>query len=149
VNREVVSLPLAEESDAALARTVALRFGEVAGLSLQDQTRFATAVSEVARDAVRHGGGSLAFAAAEREGLPGLQATVSHRGGTPAGEELVIARRMSDTLEVDTTPDGGLVVTIVKWLPPGVSVTDGLVTEWGKRILRSGELSVLDLLRHQ
>jgi signal transduction histidine kinase/DNA-binding response OmpR family regulator len=151
VKRDVVTLPLAEGSDAALVRTVALRFGEVAGLSVQEQTRFATAISEIARNAVRCGGGSLDFAVAEREGAYGLQAMVRHRGSARAGagEDLAIARRMSDTLEVDTTSGDEVIVTITKRLPPGVLVTAALVTEWGKQILRSGGLSVLDLLRHQ
>jgi signal transduction histidine kinase/DNA-binding response OmpR family regulator len=158
MNREVVSLPLAEESDAALARTVALRLGEVAGLSVQDQTRFATAVSEITRNAVQRGGGSLAFVATQAAGEWELQATLRHQAPASApgdressgpGDELAVARRMSDTLDVDTTADGQLVVTITKQLPAGGSVTDQLVTQWGQQILRSGELSVLDLLRHQ
>jgi len=154
---DVASLLLAEESDAALVRTVALRFGEVAGLSVQEQTRFATAVSEIARNAVRRGGGALDFSVADQERSCGLQATVRHpgsaaelEGGARAslGEELAIARRMSDTLEIDATSDQ-VTITITKQLPPGVSVTAPLVAEWGRQILRSGELSVLDLLRHQ
>jgi hypothetical protein len=157
VKREVAGLPLAEESDAALARTVALRLGEVAGLSVPEQTRFATAVSEIARNAVRHGGGAVEFAVAEQEPACGLQATVRHRAGAglegrpPAqlAEELVIARRMSDAFEIDDASGDEVVVTVTKQLPPDVSVSAALAAEWGEQILRRGGLSVLDLLRHQ
>ncbi|HYY79203.1 MAG TPA: response regulator [Actinomycetes bacterium] len=157
MKREVAGLPLAEESDAALARTVALRLGEVAGLSVPEQTRFATAVSEIARNAVRHGGGAVEFAVAEQEPACGLQATVRHRAGAglegrpPAqlAEELVIARRMSDAFEIDDASGDEVVVTVTKQLPPDVSVSAALAAEWGEQILRRGGLSVLDLLRHQ
>jgi signal transduction histidine kinase/CheY-like chemotaxis protein len=151
---EVTTLPLAEENDAALARTVALRFGEVAGLSSPEQTRFATAVSEITRHAVQCGGGALDFAVTEQDGEGHLQATVNLRvspaqpnGATRAGsgEELTIARRMSDTLQVD----GQQRITITKQLPTDVAVTATVATQWGEQILRSGALSVVDLLRHQ
>src|SRR6266508_602506 len=102
---DVASLLLAEESDAALVRTVALRFGEVAGLSVQEQTRFATAVSEIARNAVRRGGGALDFAVGDQERSCGLQAAGRHPGAAAdlegggrvsLGQELAIAGRMCD-----------------------------------------------------
>ena len=152
---ELTSLPLAEENDAALARSVALRFGEAAGLSSPEQTRFATAVSEITRHAVQCGGGALDFAVAEQDGAYRLQATVQLTGSPPdgaasasPGEELRIARRMSDTLHIDTV-DGRQRITITKQLPTEVAVTATVVIQWEEQILRSGALSVVDLLRHQ
>ena len=154
----LVSLPLVEESDTALAHTLARRIGEIAGLPVPEQIHFATGISEVTRDAVRHGGGLVEFAAVEREDSCALRATVDHRApaldlptGTPAtpGEELVMARRMSGTLDIDVATGEQVVVTITKALPSAVTVTADQVAAWSEQILRGDELSVLLLLRHQ
>jgi signal transduction histidine kinase len=158
MSHEIASLPLMEESDAALARTVARRLGEAAGLSTQEQTRFATGVSEIARNAVLGRGGTVNFAVVEQAAAWGLQATVRHGESAPLprdrarpshDQELLMARRMSDALEIENAPGNQVLVRITKLLPPGVTVSAEQSARWQEQILRAGELSVVDLLRHQ
>jgi anti-sigma regulatory factor (Ser/Thr protein kinase) len=58
---ELHSLDLRDEPDVFVARQNAHAIAGAVGLDVQDQVRVATAVSEVAREAVAAGGGRLVF----------------------------------------------------------------------------------------
>jgi signal transduction histidine kinase/CheY-like chemotaxis protein len=152
---DVASLPLFDDGDAALARAIARRFGEVAGLSAQEQTRFATGASEVVRTAVKLGGGSVELAVGEAGTGWQLEFQVGFDSARPIladdetwGEGLVMARRMSDSFEIHSAAvGGGSVITITKLLPPEISVSPDVVATWRVQMVRGG--SVLDVLRRQ
>src|SRR5215218_4068848 len=50
----IVTVALRADADVVLARQRARAVAELLGFDVQDQTRFATAVSEIARNAVRY-----------------------------------------------------------------------------------------------
>ncbi|NML16871.1 ATP-binding protein [Azohydromonas caseinilytica] len=123
MNRVLVRMPLAGAADVVAARQAAHRVAERLGLDRQAQTRIATAVSEIARNAVAHaGGGEVEFAADAPAQPQHLCVSVSDRGGGIAeldamlsgqksfppgrGTGLLSARRLVDRFEIDSTPAG-------------------------------------------
>jgi signal transduction histidine kinase len=140
--RTLLKVNLALETDFLLARQRAKQIAALLGFDLQDQTRIATAVSEVARNAWEYaGGGTVEFFLDATSSLPliekqwtgpQLRVVVSDRGpGIPqidriwAGEYqsptgmgvgLIGARRLLDHLEVATAKTG-TEVSLIKLIP--------------------------------
>lgn len=107
-------------------RAVALGFG------LVDQTKIVTAASELARNAMLHGGGGHAEIAELHAGSRrGLRLTFIDEGpgiedieqamqdgfttGTGLGLGLGGARRLVNEFRIESTPGRGTRVTIVRW----------------------------------
>jgi serine/threonine-protein kinase RsbT len=103
------------------------------GLSLVDQTKVVTAASELARNALVHGGGGLArvevvTSALGKSGIrigftdegPGitdldLALTDGWSSGAGLGLGLSGARRLVDEFELTSKPGTGTSVVVVKW----------------------------------
>lgn len=115
---EMLRVDLRDDRDVVLARQRARRVAELVGFAGQDQVRISTAVSEIARNALIHGGGGrVEFHATgenERElvvlvvdhgrGIDDLQAILDGRRGAGAG--LLAARRAMDRFDVATSCQG-------------------------------------------
>jgi signal transduction histidine kinase len=126
-------LELANDRDMIAARQRARQVSALLEFDAHDQVRIATAVSEVARNAVRHGGGGrIEFALEEEGGHGALAISVSDNGpgiadfetavsgSTPTGEPklgLVTARRMMDAFEIRSAPRQGTAITLRKHAP--------------------------------
>ncbi|HEX6202518.1 MAG TPA: ATP-binding protein, partial [Thermoanaerobaculia bacterium] len=137
----IVGVALRHEADVVLVRQRARLIAELLGFGKVDQTRIATATSEVARNALEHGGGGRAdFAVSTappaalvvrvRDSGPGLSldelpAAASER--LEAGTGLLLTRRLMDGFAVESPPDGGTLVALAKHLPP--RAVDELVPE--------------------
>jgi signal transduction histidine kinase len=129
----LLELELANDRDMVAARQRARQVSALLEFDAQDQVRIATAVSEIARNAVRHGGGGRIEFALEQEGgkaaltivivdtgpgIPDFEAAIS--GSTPTGEPklgLVTARRLMDGFEMDSAPKRGTSITLRKAVP--------------------------------
>jgi signal transduction histidine kinase len=130
----LLELELANDRDMIAARQRARQISALLDFDSQDQVRIATAVSEVARNAVRHGGGGrIQFALEEENGRnvalaigvvdegPGIadfEAAIS--GTTPTGEQklgLVTARRLMDAFDMKSAPRCGTSITLRKLVP--------------------------------
>lgn len=133
----ILSLAIGEEGDVVAARQRARRLAELLGFDPQDQTRIATAVSEIARNAFEYAGGGratfslgtdpdpaagpqrLVVAIADRgPGIADLDAVLEgrYRSKTGMGVGLLGARRLVDGLRVESRP-GGTTVELEKRLP--------------------------------
>src|SRR5687767_542549 len=139
MNRSLLRLDLAQDRDIVTARQRARQVSGLLGFDPQDQVRIATAVSELTRNAIRHGGGgSIEFAltTAPSNGsvlaqYPSLQIVISDRGPgipnlddamrEPLGGELklglVAARRLMDSFDVYSGKGRGTTITLGKFLP--------------------------------
>lgn len=130
------------DADVVAARQRARQVAEQAGLEGQDVVRFATAVSEMARNAVRYaGGGHIEFDVDGAAGAQAVTATVSDGGpgiphldtvlaggyvsGTGMGMGIVGTRRLMDRFDIRTTPGGGTTVVMAKRLPRTAPPVDG------------------------
>lgn len=130
------------EDDVVLARQRARQLAGLLGFDAQDQTRIATAVSELARNAYEYaGGGRVQFALhdaparrdAERRqsmvvrvsdsgpGIAEIQAVLDGRyvSTTGMGLGLIGARRLTDRFRVETVAGEGTMVEIARELPRG------------------------------
>lgn len=139
MNRSLLRLELAQDRDIVAARQRARQVSALLGFDSQDQVRIATAVSELARNAVRHaGGGTIEFTltqdhtrSATQPANALLQIVISDHGPgianlddaiaeSPSGEVklgLVAARRLMDTFDVYSGKGRGTTITLGKFLP--------------------------------
>jgi signal transduction histidine kinase len=125
----IVAMRLASDSDVAMARQRTRRVAEAMGFDSQDQVRIATAVSEIARNAVTYAReGEVEFAYDASGPSQSLLVTVSDRGpgiadpdriwtGGGNGLGMIGARRLMDGFEVSSLPGQGTHVRMRKALP--------------------------------
>ena len=130
----LLTLPLAVEDDIVSVRQRARAIADGLGFGIQDQTRIATAVSEIARNAYAYGGGgTVEFGIDERSGTQELVARVRDSGPgirdlptilegryhseTGLGIGITGARRVMDRFDLQSAPGEGTVVTLAKRLP--------------------------------
>lgn len=125
-------LPLRCEADIVLTRQAARRKAIELGFGLIDQTKFVTAASELARNAIEHGGGGEVALDTLQEGIRrGLRATFTDRGpgipdmelaltdgyttGNGMGLGLSGSRRLVNDFTISSTVGQGTCVTITRW----------------------------------
>ena len=126
-------LPIRTGDDVVRVRQQVRVVAAKSGLSLVDQTKVVTAASELARNALVHGGGGLArvdviTSALGRNGVrvgftddgPGiadvdLALTDGWSSGDGLGLGLSGARRLVDEFELISKPGSGTSVVVVKW----------------------------------
>ena len=119
----IVTMQLAHEPDIVSVRQRAHRLADLLQFERQDQTRIATAVSEIARNAFSYGGGgkvvfaldetstpqTLLVSIADRgHGIADLDAVLEGRFRSTAGMGLGIrgARRLLDLFDIKSSPSG-------------------------------------------
>ena len=126
-------LPIRTGDDVVRVRQQVRVIAAKTGLSLVDQTKVVTAASELARNALVHGGGGLArvevvTSALGKSGIrigftdegPGiadvdLALTDGWSSGAGLGLGLSGARRLVDEFELTSKPGTGTSVVVVKW----------------------------------
>jgi len=142
----VMSVALRDDTDVVLARRRARDLARRLGLDVADQVRFATAVPEIARNAVQYAGGGDVEFAVEAEPTPRLYATISDSGpGIPdieavlkrqvptktgQGRGLAGAQRLMECCEVQSRPGQGTRVSLSRQLAPGASFDLPQVQAW-------------------
>jgi signal transduction histidine kinase/CheY-like chemotaxis protein len=122
------------ERDVVLARQRARQIAGLVGFDTQDQTRIATAVSEVARNAFEYArGGDVEFRLEgvtapqllvieirdRGPGIPDLPAVLEgrYRSRTGMGVGIIGARRLMDRFEISSPRGGGTTVALTRLLP--------------------------------
>jgi anti-sigma regulatory factor (Ser/Thr protein kinase) len=119
----VLTVALGHEYDVVLARQRTRQVAALLAFDMQDQTRLATAVSEIAHNAVNYtGGGAVELAIEGRSTPQGLHVRISDHGPgivnrqrildgqytspTSLGLGLLDARRLMDQCDIQTSPQG-------------------------------------------
>src|SRR5579884_3518589 len=122
------------EHDVVLARQRARQIAAALKFDAQDQTRIATAVSEIARNAFQYAGGGLVEFRIEKTLPPAtLHISVADKGRGIAnvqeildgkyvsrsgmGLGLIGAKRLMDLFSIDSAPGTGTTVTLGKTIP--------------------------------
>lgn len=120
------------DADVVRVRQAARTIAQDAKFSIIDQTKLVTAVSELARNTLVHGGGGTAdIALFEENGRRGIRAVFADDGPGIADVESALAggnstgnglglglsgsRRLVDGFDLDTKAGGGTRVAVVKW----------------------------------
>ncbi|HKG92508.1 MAG TPA: ATP-binding protein [Gemmatimonadaceae bacterium] len=140
---QLLTVDIRTEQHVVLTRQRARHVAELLGFDRQDQTRLATAVSELARNAFQYaGGGRVSFSVDEDEAVGGsggggqalmLRVRVEDRGpgiphlrdvlegtyASPTGMGVGLAgvRRLSDAFDITAEPGAGTTVTFGRRLP--------------------------------
>lgn len=134
--RALTWLDVRSDTDVLLARRLARQVANELGFGSGDQTRVATAVSEIARNAFMYAhGGRVEFVVEDElgaqdlvvyvrddgPGIPDVGAVLAgtFQSETGYGVGLAGAGRLMDALDVETSPGRGTVVRLAKRLPPG------------------------------
>lgn len=134
----IVTVPIESEGDVVVVRQRARRLADLLGFERQDQTRIATAVSELARNAYGYAGGGRAefvldaatnpqrFAVRICDSGPGIDNIQlildgQYRSPSGMGLGLIGARRLMDTFSIDSKPGQGTTVEVGHRLPPRVT----------------------------
>jgi signal transduction histidine kinase/DNA-binding response OmpR family regulator len=130
----LITIAIRNEQDVVIARQRAREIAKLVGFEAQDQTRIATAVSEIVRNAFRYAkGGKVEFAiegtsvpqlllVRVRDKGPGI-AKLEHvmsghyQSTTGMGVGIIGAHRLMDQVEIDTRPGVGTDVLLKKILP--------------------------------
>jgi len=130
---QAIQLDICEETDVIIARQEGRRLAQQLGFGLADQTRFATAISELTRNAIQYvGHGRMTLAAIAAGGREGLEVVVADEGpgmadiglamqdgystGSGLGAGLPGAKRLVHEFEIVSQPGQGTTVTIRMWL---------------------------------
>lgn len=125
-------VPVRTEHDIVLARQEVRRLSQELSFSLVDQTKFVTAASELARNAVIYGGGgTMQWEVLSVNGRSGLRLTFKDEGpgiadlslamtdgwtsGKGLGMGLTGAKRLVNEFQIDSIPGKGTRVTITRW----------------------------------
>jgi signal transduction histidine kinase/DNA-binding response OmpR family regulator len=166
MTRTLLSVALGHETDVVLARQRARQIAALLDFDPQDQTRIATAVSEVARNAFRYAdGGKVTFriegstppqllvveVSDRGPGIADLGAVLEgrYRSTTGMGLGLAGTRRLMDRFDVASS-SRGTTVTIGKLLPRRASLVDaGKVTAIADAIAGQRPQSAVDEMQAQ
>jgi serine/threonine-protein kinase RsbT len=115
-------VPLNSDYDIVLARQCAREMAKELGFNLIDQTRIATAISEVARQTLLHRGhGMMHFRSIGRGGRTGLEfnCTCGQWIKTAAGGDEILkgVQRLVDEFELIPAEGEDFTVVMRKWKP--------------------------------
>ena len=128
----LLEIEISTSEDVVRVRQATREVAVAQGLSLIDQTKLVTAASELARNALEHGGGGRAQIRAVADGTRrGLRLVVIDSGpgildieqalkdgfstGSGLGLGLGGARRLSNEFSIDSKPGEGTRVEIARW----------------------------------
>lgn len=165
--RTILKINISNELDVVLAYRRAMQLSERLGVALANQTKFATAVSEICRNVVEHvGTGSIQFGVAEEGGLHYLEALVTDRGRGlgdlddilrrasqltgSKGSGLFNARKLVDYFEVDSAFEKGTRVTLRRRLPANAPpISKSLLDKWEQEFEQEVDISPYAEIKRQ
>lgn len=147
MNRTILHFSLENEMDVVLAHKRAVQLGELTGLTTSDQTRFATAVSEIARNCVEYAKrGRISFSIQEKNKTyiicakiqdkgPGIAQLEDHlndkvRDASKRGVGIANSKKLVDIFDINSSSKGTNVIIgkeIPKNHPPINSI---IVSGW-------------------
>src|SRR5262249_55671169 len=139
MSNALLSLLLRHERDVVLARQRARQIAVLIGFQGQDQTRLATAVSEIARNAVTYAAGGKVEFSIEGQTVPQVFAirvsdqgpgiaelprilAGEYRSPTGMGLGIIGTRRLMDHVAITSTPASGTSVVLKKIVPRHVGL---------------------------
>ena len=133
IHPQIVAVEVEVEADIIKARVMAKATAEAIGFNYMDQTRIATAVSELARNAFQYAGEGkveiMSITDGEKHGIeivvedhgPGIKdLELAMSGGYSTSKGLGIglsgSRKLMDEFEIKTRIGKGTIVRIRKWI---------------------------------
>ncbi len=163
---DLLTTEIRNEDDLVLVRRRARQIGELLGLASLDQTRIATAVSEVARNAFQYaGGGSVTFGiegdktaafvirvADHGPGIDDVDAVLNGRPSKPPFElrrGIVAAKQLTDRFRLESAPGNGTTIEMATLLPKAApGLTPASLAKIAEKLARVAP-SPMEEVRHQ
>ena len=163
----IIRTRIESEGDVVAARQRALRLAELIGFERRDQTRVATAVSELARNAFNYAGkGEVEFSieldpspqiflvriSDSGPGIKDLESVLSgdYQSPTGMGLGLIGARRLMDKFDIATEIDKGTTVTVGMKLSPRMErISPTRLARIAESLAKDGDVDPLIALREQ
>jgi signal transduction histidine kinase/CheY-like chemotaxis protein len=163
----IVTLAIETENDVVVVRQRARRIAELLGFERQDQTRIATSVSEIARNAFGYAcGGRVEFMIDQTQapqlfrvrvsdkgpGIANLQTILEgqYRSQSGMGLGLIGARRLMDHFKIETVPGEGTIVELGQHLPRRAGqLTQAKLSEIASTLKQETSSDPLEALREQ
>jgi signal transduction histidine kinase/CheY-like chemotaxis protein len=167
MSRPFISLFIRHEQDVVAARQRVRQIAARLGFETRDQTRIATAVSEIARNALMYAGGGKVEIGVEGRyapqlllvrvsdvgpGIRDVDAVLGgrYRSTTGMGVGMLGARRMVDHFEVTSRPGAGTTVTLGKLFPRRApEVGPAALSALADALAREGPEGPLEEVRQQ
>ncbi|MDX5420113.1 MAG: sensor histidine kinase [Hymenobacteraceae bacterium] len=159
MQRIILKINIANELDVVLAYKRAMQLSERLNMAMANQTKFATAVSEVCRNVVEHvGSGSIRFSLVEEAGFHFLEAYVEDRGRGIGNLELILSgnyyvrggkgtglvnsKKLVDYFNIESEFEKGTRVTLRRKLPPRApGVSKALLDQWAHEFGQETDIS--------
>jgi signal transduction histidine kinase len=166
IARSIIQVQVRSPGDVVLARQRAQAIAELAQFDSIKQTSFATAISEIARNAVQFAGEAKVGFAIESDGAlhfltasvidqgPGI-AAVLDRGGlwdgsiVFAGEGIGSARKLVKQFSINCPPSGGTIVKLGLRFPPGVTLGPELILSWSASLAAQKPRNLVEEMHRQ
>jgi signal transduction histidine kinase len=163
----ILSTEIRFEQDVVAARQRTHQIAALLGFDTQQQTRMATAVSEIARNAFQYAGGGRVEFAVEGQTAPQIcLIRIADRGPgikelnrildgqysskTGMGLGIIGARRLMDRFEIQCVPGGGTTISMRKLLPRNAPlVTPDTAGRMAAELIRQTPHGLLEEVRQQ
>jgi len=163
----ILNAEIRYEQDVVSARQRARHIAALLGFDAQQQTRIATAVSEIARNAFQYGGGGRVEFSVEGRTRPQIfTIRITDRGSgirdldailngeytseTGMGLGIVGARRLMDRFEIQSSQGGGTCVSMHKLLARKARLlTAELVPDLTAELIRQSPSGLMEVVRQQ
>ena len=162
----ILTVALIEEADIVAARQRARQIAMLLGFEAQDQTRIATAVSEIARNATTYGGGGRIEFGIEKGDNLSLVIRISDKGPGIADVDAILegrfksnsgmgvgisgTQRLMDRFELNSRPREGTTVVLGKRLHRTIkTISTAKLADIGKELAATGASDPLAEARTQ
>jgi len=166
MTHSVLTVDIRSEHDIVAARRRARQIAALLGFDLQDQTRIATSVSEIARNTFQYASGGRAEFLVENDngrtamrvrlsdrgpGIPDLQCVLAgrYRSRTGMGLGIIGARRLMDDFQIDSAPGQGTMVCLTKFAPGRAALTPQKLARISQDLANQPAQDLLEELQRQ
>ncbi|RYY48399.1 MAG: sensor histidine kinase [Chitinophagaceae bacterium] len=162
---EITKFSLDNEMDIVLAYRRAMQVGKYAGLNISEQTRFATAISEISRNALEFcNSGSIGFYVEQKSESeyelhatvidcgPGIQNLTEVLARNPQtyigkGRGIVFSRKLVDGFKISSSRNGTAVELRMKLPAYGRPVNKLIIQGWIQQIQKEPNISAYEELK--
>lgn len=166
MKNEIIQFDLDNEMDIVMAHKRAIQVADITGMSVSDQTRFATAVSEISRNCIEHAKkGGISFAIREEKAGLVLEAEIKDSGpGIPdistilsqkevdvrfKGAGIINSRKLVDRFNIDTC-ETGTCVRLGKYIPTNHPPINNLIIRgWHKHFTTQVSISPYEEIKNR
>ncbi|OKL40228.1 sensor histidine kinase [Pontibacter flavimaris] len=159
MQRSILRIDINNELDVVLAYKRAMQLSERLGMQQANQTKFATAVSEICRNVIEYvGNGTIQYSLTEVAGYQYLEALVTDRGRGIGNLEFILSRseyghnvrgtgiinskKLTDLFEIESDFERGTRVRLSKRLPQtGPVISRGTLENWVQEFEQDTDIS--------